>query len=282
MSPGLPPESKKRAASFRGQANPLAVAVNERDRNIMVMVHTAIRNKQAMLAFQPVVSAADPKRVAFYEALIRIRDATGRIIPAKHFINEVETTELGRMIDCLSLELAIKELEDVPNLRLSVNLSARSIGYPDWMATLDRGLARNPTVGERLILEITESSAITVPDLVTNFMDNMQAKGVAFALDDFGAGYTSFRYLRDFFFDVVKFDGTFIRGIHQDPDNQALMGALVSIGRHFEMITVAEMVEHEAEAEYLRSIGVDCIQGYLYGVPTISPSWRSVDMRHRA
>jgi EAL domain-containing protein (putative c-di-GMP-specific phosphodiesterase class I) len=226
-----------------------------------------------MLAFQPVVMAADPTRIAFYEGLIRVVDDTGRLIPARDFIGAVEMRELGRLIDCAALELGLAALADEPSLRLAVNMSARSIGYPRWKQILDQGLARDPTVGERLILEVTESSAMLMPDLVTVFMDDLQRRGIAFALDDFGAGYTAFRYFREFFFDVLKIDGQFIRGIASDPDNQALTRALVSIGQHFDMLTVAESVESAADADWLRSAGVDCLQGYFYGMPTVNPVW---------
>jgi len=112
-----------------------------------------------------------------------------------------------------------------------------------------------------------------MPLEVCAFMDELQLRSVTFALDDFGSGYTSFRYLRDFFFDMIKIDGDFIRGIHCDPDNQILAKSLLSIGQHFEMFTVAEFVESREDAEYLIGIGVDCLQGYLYGAPTTQPTW---------
>ncbi|MFA5538054.1 MAG: EAL domain-containing protein [Gemmobacter sp.] len=251
--------------------DPLTAAVEERDRQVLGMVRRALAERRMALAFQPVVAAAAPDRVAFHEALIRIHDETGRVIPARDFIGAAETLELGRMIDCAALEMGLAALAAAPGLRLSVNMSARSIGYPRWMQVLNTGLARDPTVAERLILEITESSAMLVPEIVTVFIGDLQRRGIAFALDDFGAGYTAFRFLRDFFFDIVKIDGQFIRGIHADPDNQVLTAALVSIGRHFDMLTVAESVETAAEAEFLAAIGVDCLQGYLFGAPSVQP-----------
>jgi EAL domain-containing protein (putative c-di-GMP-specific phosphodiesterase class I) len=152
-------------------------------------------------------------------------------------------------------------------------MSARSVGYPRWMTILRKGLSANKTIGERLILEITESSAMMVPELVIAFMDDLQAQGVSFALDDFGSGQTAFRYFRDFFFDVVKIDGQFIRNIHRDPDNQALTRSLMSIGQHFDMLTIAESVERVEDAEWLQAAGIGCMQGYLFGAPTVRPVW---------
>ncbi len=137
------------------------------------------------------------------------------------------------------------------------------------------------TAAERLILEVTETSAMAMPDLVTVFMQDLQQRGVAFALDDFGAGYTSFRYLRDFYFDIVKIDGQFIKGIADNPDNQVLTQALLDIARHFDMFTVAESVETAKDAQYLMELGIDCLQGYYFG-PTIQPPWETPPARMRA
>lgn len=265
-----------------GMASPLDYAVAQRDRETMAMVRSAVSRRDVVLAFQPIVQSARPDRAAFYEGLIRILDETGRVIPARQFINTVETTELGRQIDCLALEMGLISLSEDPGLRLSINMSARSIGYPDWMKTLNRGLAVDETAAERLILEITESSAMLMPDLVSVFMQDLQARGVSFALDDFGAGYTSFRYLREFYFDMIKIDGQFIRGIAENADNQVLAGALLSVARHFDMLTVAEAVENGEDAAYLMDLGIDCMQGFYFGAPTILPPWKTPSNARRA
>ena len=262
--------------------NPLDFAIRKRDQNTMQMVKDALRRKQVMLAYQPVVRADTQQRPAFYEGLIRILDDTGRIIPARDFIGVVETSEMGRIIDCLALELGLESLAEEPGLRLSINMSARSIGYKRWMDTLVHGLTLDPTAGERLILEITESSAMMMPELVTSFMANLQEMGISFALDDFGAGYTAFRYLKDFYFDIVKIDGQFIRDIHCDPDNQVLTKALISIAEQFEMFTVAECVENIEDVQFLQSIGIDCLQGYYFSAPTTMPPWRIPTEEKRA
>ncbi len=255
-------------------SSPLSSAAEEKRLDTLAMVREALDEKRSILAYQPVVQARMSKRAAFYEGLIRIVDHTGRIIPAGDFMDEVETNELGRRIDCLALEHGLRTLAEEPTIRLSINMSARSIGYPAWLSTLERGLRQDQSIGERLILEITESSAMLMPDLVTVFMQDMQERGICFALDDFGAGYTAFRYLKDFYFDIVKIDGTFIRDIGQSPDNQILVQALVSIARHFDMFTVAECVETVEDARMLVDMGVDCLQGYFFGAPSTEAPWR--------
>ncbi|SPF75149.1 Cyclic di-GMP phosphodiesterase Gmr [Aliiroseovarius pelagivivens] len=254
--------------------DPLSSAIGMRDKDAISLVREALRKKRVRLAFQPVIQTTNPDRRAFFEGLIRVLDSNGRVIPARDFIDSVEDQELGRKLDALALEKGLEALQAEPNLRLAINMSARSIGYPGWKKVLERGLEDDPHLGERLILEITERTAITMPELVQVFMAEMQGHGISFALDDFGAGYTSFKYLKDFYFDIIKIDGEFIRGIHSDPDNQILTQAMVSVARHFDMFTVAESVETAEDAAFLTQIGVDCMQGYYFGVPTLDPYWR--------
>lgn len=253
--------------------SPLEVAADHRDRSILKTVEDAIHHNEVRLAFQPVVHAAHTDEKAFYEGLIRVVDPTGRIIPAAQFIHAIEERESGRLLDCLALQRGLRMLSRNPDIRLSINLSARSIGYPKWRKVLRRGMERDPSAAERLILEITEASTICVPELVTQAMRELQQLGISFALDDFGAGYTALRYLRDFQFDILKIDGGFIRGIASNVDNQVLTCAILAIAQQFDMVTVAECVESASDAEVLGNLGVDFLQGYYFGTPTIDPPW---------
>lgn len=257
----------------KGEDSPFAFAVSQNDRQTISMVRQALQLGRVKLAYQPVVLGSDPSRIGFYEGLIRVLDETGRVIPARDFISAVESTEIGREIDCAALSLGLQTLAEQPNIRLAINMSARSVGYPKWATILRKGLTTHPGIGERLILEITEASAMTVPEIVMTFMDDLQCEGIAFAMDDFGAGFTSIRYLRDFNFDILKIDAQFIRNIARDRDNQVVVSALLSIARQFDMLCTAEAVETPEEAEFLRALGVDCLQGYLFGAPTITPPW---------
>ncbi len=248
-------------------ADPLNFAMASRDADVMAMVQNALSAGRARLAFQPVITADAQSLTAFYEGLVRLSDEAGRIIPAAHFMPLIEESVLGRQIDCVTLELALERVRLNETLRLSVNLSARSIGDGQWRRILDRGLMDRGNLGDRLIFEISESSAMMLHENVIRFMREMQPQGVGFALDGFGAGMTAFRYLRDFYFDLVKIDKSFVKGIDRDPDNQVLAEALTTVAHQFEMFVVADGVETEAEARFLKGIGVDCLQGYYYGVP---------------
>jgi EAL domain-containing protein (putative c-di-GMP-specific phosphodiesterase class I) len=247
--------------------DPLHYAMASSDADIMKMVRDAVIAGRAQLAFHPVVTADAQHITTFHEGLVRLTDERGRIIPAAHFIPLIEENGMGREIDCLTLELALRKLRQHQDLRLSVNVSARSIGDGEWRRILDRGLLDRGGLGDRLIFEISETSAMLLHENVIRFMSEMQPKGVGFALDGFGAGMTAFRHLKDFFFDLVKIDKSFVRGIDRDPDNQVLAEALITVAHQFEMFAVADGVETAAEAAFLRGIGADCLQGYYYGVP---------------
>jgi len=260
-------KSQGKAAPADPLTDPFQQAMVSRDGNVLTIVRQALTANSVRLAFQPIVAGADGKRIAFFEGLIRVIDDGGRIIPAAHFMPQIEDKDLGRDIDCATLRLGLDMLRNNSGLRLSLNVSARSIGDFTWRRVLEAELSRAPTIGERLILEISEASAMLLPELVIRFMVEMQPKGLSFALDGFGGGMTSFRYLKDFFFDIVKIDRVFVRDIDASPDNQVLAQALITVARQFDMFTVAEGVETEAEAKVLTQLGVDCQQGFLWGVP---------------
>jgi EAL domain-containing protein (putative c-di-GMP-specific phosphodiesterase class I) len=262
--------------------SPLAFATGKRDAQTLDMVREAVSHAQALLAFQPVVLAHDGRTIAFQEGLIRILDATGRIIPAADFIDVIENTDLGRQIDVLSLRKGLKTLYENQALRLSINMSARSIGYRPWMQALNHWIKKDPTIGERLILEMTEQSVMLVPDLVADFMQNLQMKGVCFAMDQFGTGLIGLRYFIELDFDIAKIDGQFIRGIATDPDKRLLTSALMGIAATFEMLTVAEKVENPEDLATLQDMGVDCAQGYYFAAPTTRPDWLHMPGSKRA
>jgi EAL domain-containing protein (putative c-di-GMP-specific phosphodiesterase class I) len=255
-----------------GAHSPLDFAITRNAEGTLGMVQEAIAHNQTLLAFQPVMRTMGGQ-IGFYEGLIRVLDPTGRIIPAGEFMDKIEDTETGRDIDVLALRHGLHTLQKHPSVRLSINMSARSIGYRPWLNCLNRFLNETPQLGERLILEITESSAMMVPELVIDFMARLQPKGICFAMDHFGSGSLVIRHFKNFDFDILKIDGQFIRGIAANPDNQAVVRALHGIAREFDMITVAESVETADDAGVAVQIGIDCLQGYFFSAPTTRPDW---------
>ena len=262
---------KEQHKDFAEGSSPLSVATAQDAERALERVAEAVRNRRLRLAYQPVVLAADHRRVGFHEGLIRILDTGGRTIPAREFIHAVEPHALGREIDCIALAIAIESLARHPDLRLSINMSARSVGWPHWQRVLHRGLKRHPGTGSRLILEFSDASAMTVPELLADFMAELRPKGISFALDGFGAGSFALRHLRELSFDVLKIDSQYSRAISSNADNQVLAGAFLALARQFDMLAVAQGVETPAEADWLTALGIDCLQGFHFGAPKLIP-----------
>ncbi len=246
----------------------LAESRVEANARLRFSVAQALAQGRIGFHYQPVVRASHPHAPAFFEMLARLRLPDGRLLNAGAFLPAVEAGPIGRAIDRLALAHALTALAADPGLRLSVNMSPLSMGDAEWLAILASGARGGSGACGRLILEITENAAMLDVAQTIDFMDHVRASGCAFALDDFGAGATGFRYFRDFRFDMVKIDGAFVRGVHAARDAQVLVEALTSVARHFEMAVVAEQVEAEVDAAWLRRLGVDCLQGYLYGRPS--------------
>jgi EAL domain-containing protein (putative c-di-GMP-specific phosphodiesterase class I) len=233
--------------------------------------------------YQPVVQAKNPRMPAFFEVLARLATPSGELLPAGAFLPAVEGGPLGRAIDRLALAHALKTLKANPGLRLAINMSPLSMGDEEWLDILAAAARDGSGACGRLILEITEAAAIRDAGQTLDFMNHVRATGCAFALDDFGAGATGFKYFRDFRFDMVKIDGSFVDGVAKARDAQVLVECLAAVARHFEMLTVAERVEQEADAAWLRGLGIDCLQGWLYGRPSAEPAMPgSVDLRQVA
>lgn len=247
--------------------DPFSFAGASRDADVLNLVRRALAAGHARLAFQPVVRAGDPTSVTFYEGLIRVLDDADRVIPAARFMPVIEEMDLGRQIDAVTLDLAFRMLRFHPDMRLSINVSARSFGDGRWRQVLEKGLGQRGFLGDRLIFEVSEASAMMLHEVVVRFMTEMQPRGVCFALDGFGAGATAFRHLREFFFDLVKIDKSFVKGVAQHPDNQVLVEALITVAHKFEMFAVVEGVEAAADAAFLHDIGADCLQGFHIGPP---------------
>lgn len=267
MIPLPPIDAFKLAEPVRG----LAACRLEARARLRYKVALALAQGRMLFHFQPVVRASNPRFPAFFEMLARIQLPDGRLLPAGAFVPAVEEGELGRAIDRAALAAGLRALAEDPKLRVSVNVSPLSMGDASWLEMLAAAAKGRGNVCGRLILEITETAALRDPEQTRDFMEYVRHSGCAFALDDFGAGATGFRHFRDFRFDFVKIDGSFCRGVHAQPDAQVLVECLAGIARHFDMGTVAEHIEDEADAIWLRERGIDCFQGWLYGRPAAEP-----------
>ncbi|MEE8271725.1 MAG: GGDEF and EAL domain-containing protein [Alphaproteobacteria bacterium] len=247
---------------------------HRRDMEIGEQVKDAVKNDNLLLAYQPVVEASS-HQVAFYECLLRMRDDDGRIIAAGEFVPVVERLGLARMMDRRVLELGIAELDANPDVRLALNISGFTASDHGWLRRLVALVGGRRELAERLIVEITETAAIQDIEETALFVANVRDIGCQVALDDFGAGYTSFRHLKALTVDVVKIDGSFVRDIAVNNDNRLFVRTLVGLARGFGLRTVAECVETPEAAKVLVSEGADYLQGYHFARPELVRPWQT-------
>jgi EAL domain-containing protein (putative c-di-GMP-specific phosphodiesterase class I) len=219
--------------------------------------------------YQPIVSLADG-RPAHYEALVRLADEgpSGPLIAPGRFLPAAERYGLVREIDRLVLARVAALLgsrSDGP--RIAVNLSALSVTDPAMLAHVERCLRREGADPNRLVIEITETAAISDMDRAHAFCTGVAALGCDVALDDFGAGHGSFHYLTRLPFDYLKIDGSFVRGLTASRKDQLVVRALVELARGMGVRTIAEYVTDRPTLTLLRRYGVDYAQGFELGRP---------------
>jgi len=170
-------------------------------------------------------------------------------------------------------ELVAAELAASPVLCASLNVSPDSIIDPDWWSALGAQLRGNPGVAQRITLEITETAAIQNIDETAGFVTRAKDLGCRIAIDDFGAGYTSFRNLKALSVDILKLDGSFCANLAENLENQYFVRSLIDMARQFQIKTVAEWVETPEDAEFLRQLGADYLQGNLFGKASLDIPW---------
>jgi diguanylate cyclase (GGDEF)-like protein len=227
---------------------------------------SAMNEDRFLLNFQPIVCATS-EEPDHYECLLRIHDADGALVPAGEFIPVAEELGLVRMLDKKVLDMTVAKLKKHPDVSLALNVSGLTTTDVSWVQRLVDLVARDRSLASRLTVEITETVALQDITELSNFVAILRDIGCKVAIDDFGAGYTSYRNLKLLDVDAVKIDGTFVRNITDNDDNQFYVRTLNDLAHHFNLKTVAECVETAQEAELLKRIGVDFLQGYYYGKP---------------
>lgn len=246
-----------------------------RRRNLVIakQIQTALQTDGLALAFQPVVESAT-QEVSFYECLLRMREGADRFVNASAFMRIAEEMGLVRLIDRRVLDMVVKELKSSPDVTLAMNISGLTTTDPAWLRSLFAQVKGCPEVAERLIIEITETAALHDIEETIRFVSAVREVGCRVALDDFGAGYTSFRHLKALAVDVVKIDGSFITNLIDQPQDFLFVKTLQDLAEGFSLKTVAECVETREVAEMLAREGVHYLQGYYFGRPSFDRPWR--------
>jgi diguanylate cyclase (GGDEF)-like protein len=237
-------------------------------------VQRALKEGRLVFAYQPVVNS-ESGAVAYHECLLRMIAEDGGIVSAAAFVPVIEQLGFIRLIDRFVLERAVSEASQHPECSLAFNISGLTATDHAWLRLLVSLLRDRPEVARQLIVEITETAALHDIQESARFVGTLRELGCRVALDDFGAGFTSFRYMQALDVDIVKIDGSFVRNLAESYDNQIFLRHLVGLADAFGLITVAECVESARDAAILRQEGVRFLQGYYYGRPTLEQPWRA-------
>jgi diguanylate cyclase (GGDEF)-like protein len=232
----------------------------------------ALNERRIGLAFEPVVETVS-RKPAFYECLMRVSRADGTVCHANEIVPVAERLGLVRMLDFRVLEMVVAELAATPVWTASVNVSPASTVDPDWWTGLGGLLRANSGVAERLIIEITETAVIQDIDDTRGFVKRVKDLGCRIAIDDFGAGNTSFRNLRKLGVDIVKIDGAFVQNIMKSDDDRAFVHTMIDLSHRLGLKAVAEWVQDEEAAKLLAGFECDFLQGALIGLASAERPW---------
>jgi EAL domain-containing protein (putative c-di-GMP-specific phosphodiesterase class I) len=234
-----------------------------------------------VLHYQPIVSLRDGV-VTHHEALVRLQDADGRLLAPAAFLPAAERHAVISEIDRAVLDKAVAALSElsarpararlraragVHSTAIAVNLSALSLTDEHMLRFLEERLAHHAVGAEALVLEVTETASISDMDAAREFCAGAAALGCEIALDDFGAGFGTFHYLRHLHFDYLKIDGAFIRDLASSPRDRRVVSSLVALARAMGARTIAEYVQDARTLRLLRELGVDHAQGFAVGRP---------------
>jgi diguanylate cyclase (GGDEF)-like protein len=248
------------------EATPGAETSRRRNITIADEVIEALDDNRMRLVLQPMVRAKTG-RADIYECLLRMEKPDGSLVSAGEFIPVAEQLGLSRLIDRRTLELSVALLKAHPELHLSLNVSGLTCTDHEWLVTLQRVTGSRSDILSRMIIEITETAAIQDLDQSINFVDTLKELGCRVAIDDFGAGYTSFKNLKLLNVDMVKIDGAFVKNLADDTSDQIFIKTMIELAQTFGMETVAEWVGDERSVDLLTAAGITYLQGFYYGLP---------------
>jgi diguanylate cyclase (GGDEF)-like protein/PAS domain S-box-containing protein len=233
-------------------------------------IREALEKDRFVLHAQPIVDLRSDG-VSQYELLVRLVDERGKLLMPAAFLPSAERTGMVAEIDLWVIGEAIRliaaEERAGRRLRLEINLSGHTLGDPNLVASIESALEQTPIDPGSLIFEVTETAAVVNLDDAREFAQALMPLGCRFALDDFGAGFGSFFYLKYLPLDYLKIDGDFIVNLTSNATDQAVVQAIVELSRKLGKATIAEFVGDEETLELLRAYGVDFVQGFHLGQP---------------
>ncbi|MCK5831012.1 MAG: EAL domain-containing protein [Methylococcales bacterium] len=264
--------AKENGRNLVKEYNEDSARVQERNKDVywVPLIRKALVEGKLFLFFQPIVDLVTGD-ISHYEALIRMRGLDNEIISPIDFIPVAERIGLIHRIDLWVIEQAIDFLAELPpsmsDIALSINLSSVAFQDSSLLPTIKEKIDLSWVNAQRITFEITETVAVDKVEQTRELITKIRALGCKFALDDFGAGFCSFNYLKSFPVDYIKIDGQFIRNLINDDTDQVLVRSMVEVAKKLGKKTIAEYVETPDAIRKLREIGIDLGQGYIFGKP---------------
>jgi diguanylate cyclase (GGDEF)-like protein len=231
----------------------------------------AVERSELRVHYQPQVTLDNETGLSGFEALVRWEHPQRGLIDAVEFVALAESTGLivpiGQWVLGQALRQVARWRESRPGITVSVNLSARQLADPGLVANLATAIRDSGADPGVLYLEVTEDTVQKDPELAERMLEAFSQLGVKLAVDDFGTGHSSLQSLRHLPLEAIKIDPSFVAGLGANPDDAALLGALVELGHALGVTVVAEGVETDTQLAHLRDLGCDGAQGYLFSRP---------------
>lgn len=230
-------------------------------------VRKAITENRMILYFQPIFDVKKSE-ISYYEALVRLKDVNGDVIGPGDFIPALEASGEMHLLDRWIIKLATKTLKENPELKhIAINLSAQAFKDENLVPSILESLKDTGVDPKRITFELTESASLFNLQITQRVISELHKLGCSFSVDDFGSGFSSFAYLRDLPADYIKLDGSFIKNLHKDAVDQALVKSIIQVIQALGKKAVAEYVENEEILNILKQMGIDFVQGYHIGHP---------------
>jgi diguanylate cyclase (GGDEF)-like protein len=243
------------------------------DMQLVSEIQQALDGDEFELLAQPIVSLTGNDEKIQFEVLLRMAGSDGERVPTKALFSAAERYRMMPQIDRWVVSTAIGKLSEArecvagQNVTFSINLSGQSLGDDEILEFIEDELKHRDVPASAICFEITESAAVSNLDKAQAFIDRLREQGCKISLDDFGAGLSSFAYLKNFNVDTLKIDGGFIHDITENRISESMVAAITQVAKVMELETVAEYVESDEARELLVSLGVDFAQGHFIGKP---------------
>ena len=243
------------------------------DMQLVTQIQQSLDDDMFDLLAQPIscLHGDDPR--PRFEVLLRMRDSDGSHVPSSAFFSAAERYQMMPQIDRWVVSATIASLSEyledvsIQGAICSINLSGQSLGDDGILEFIDDELNERKVPPECICFEITESAAVSNLKKAQAFINELRDRGCTISLDDFGAGLSSFAYLKNFNVDTLKIDGSFIRDITENRISESMVAAITQVAKVMQLKTVAEYVESDATRELVRKLGVDFAQGHAVGRP---------------